>query len=168
MDLEVWAGFGRLEWFCKRKGNSMTKIRVYIFGRGFPQATASLATCYNAVEGSYPPKSNNKVRKLDWRSNDVRRPSIGVQPSNNVSTSNGGQPWPGYIVHINQKHCYISTLHGRLKPTHDDVIKWKKNPRYWTFVRGIHRLPVNSPARGQWRRAFMFSLICTWINGYIM
>ena len=29
---------------------------------------------------------------------------------------------------------------------HDDVIKWKKNPRYWPFVRGIHRWPVNSPA----------------------
>ena len=64
----------------------MTEIRVYIFGKEFPQATASLATCYNAVEGSYPPKSNNKVRKLDWHSIDVRRPSIGVQPSNNVRT----------------------------------------------------------------------------------
>ena len=24
---------------------------------------------------------------------------------------------------------------------HDDVIKWKKFPRYWPFVRGIHRTP---------------------------
>ena len=30
---------------------------------------------------------------------------------------------------------------------HDDVIKWKHFPRYWTFVRGIHRFPVNSPAQ---------------------
>ena len=28
---------------------------------------------------------------------------------------------------------------------HDDVIKWKHFPRYWPFVRGIHRSPVNSP-----------------------
>ena len=27
---------------------------------------------------------------------------------------------------------------------HDDVIKWKHFPRYWPFVRGIHRSPVNS------------------------
>ena len=27
----------------------------------------------------------------------------------------------------------------------DDVIKWKHFPRYWPFVRGIHRSPVNSP-----------------------
>ena len=32
---------------------------------------------------------------------------------------------------------------------------------------GIHRSPVNSPHKGQWRGAFMFSLICTWINGWV-
>ena len=34
---------------------------------------------------------------------------------------------------------------------HDDVIKWKHIPRYWAFVRGIHRSPVNSLHKGQWR-----------------
>ena len=43
---------------------------------------------------------------------------------------------------------------------HDDVIKWKHIPRYWPFVWGIHRSPVNSPHKGQWRGALMFSLIC--------
>ena len=38
--------------------------------------------------------------------------------------------------------------------THDDVIKWKHFPRHWPFVRGIHRPPVNSPHKGQWRGAF--------------
>ena len=42
---------------------------------------------------------------------------------------------------------------------HDDVINWKHFPRYWPFVRGIHRSPVNSPHKGQWRGALM-SLIC--------
>ena len=51
--------------------------------------------------------------------------------------------------------------------THDDVIKWKHFPRYWPFVRGIHRSPVNSPHKGQWRGALMFSLICVWINGWV-
>ena len=40
-------------------------------------------------------------------------------------------------------------------------------PRYWPFVRGIHRSPVNSPHKGQWRGAVMFSLICAWINGWV-
>ena len=34
------------------------------------------------------------------------------------------------------------------------------------FVRGIHRFPVNSLHKGQWRGALMFSLICVWINGW--
>ena len=34
---------------------------------------------------------------------------------------------------------------------HDDVIKWKHFPRYWPFVWGIHRSPVNSLHKGQWR-----------------
>ena len=38
----------------------------------------------------------------------------------------------------------------------DDVIKWKQFPRYWPFVRGIHRWSVNSPHKGQWRGALMF------------
>ena len=49
---------------------------------------------------------------------------------------------------------------------HDDVIKRKHFPRYWSFVRGIHRSPMNSPHKGQWRGALMFSLISPWTNGY--
>ena len=50
---------------------------------------------------------------------------------------------------------------------HDDVIKWKHFPRYWSFVRGIHWSPVNSPHKGQRRGALMFSLICAWISGLV-
>ena len=39
-------------------------------------------------------------------------------------------------------------------------------PRYWPFVWGIHRWPVNSSHKGQWRGALMFLLICAWINGW--
>ena len=40
-------------------------------------------------------------------------------------------------------------------------------PRYWPFVQGIHRSPVNSPHKGQWHGALMFSLICAWINSWV-
>ena len=52
-------------------------------------------------------------------------------------------------------------------PYHDDVVRWKHFPRCWPFVRGIHRSPVNSPHKGQWRGALMFSLMCAWINGWV-
>ena len=50
------------------------------------------------------------------------------------------------------------------------IFKWWRRQietfsRYWPFVRGIHRPSVNSPHKGQWRGALMFSLICAWING---
>ena len=48
-----------------------------------------------------------------------------------------------------------------------DVIKWEHFPRYWPFVRGIHRSPVDSPHTGQWRGALMFTLICARINGWV-
>ena len=50
---------------------------------------------------------------------------------------------------------------------HDDVIKWNHFPRYWPIVCGINRSPVNSPHKGQWRGALMFSLICAWINAWV-
>ena len=48
--------------------------------------------------------------------------------------------------------------------SHDDFIKWKIFPCNWPFVRGIHRslVKVNSPHKGQWRAALIFSLICDW------
>ena len=56
--------------------------------------------------------------------------------------------------------------YGTFCPKHDDVIKWKHFPRDWPFARGIHP-PVNSPHKGQWRGALMFSLICVWINPWV-
>ena len=53
---------------------------------------------------------------------------------------------------------------GRYPSQQDDVIKWKHFPRYWSFVRGIHRSPVNSPRTGQRRGALIFSLICAWTS----
>ena len=49
---------------------------------------------------------------------------------------------------------------------HGDVTKLKYFPCYWPFVRGIHRWPVNSSHKGQWRGALMFSLICACTNGW--
>ena len=39
--------------------------------------------------------------------------------------------------------------------------------RYWLFVRGIHRSPVNSRHKGLWRGALIFSLMCVWLNGWV-
>ena len=51
--------------------------------------------------------------------------------------------------------------------THYSLWRHQMEIRHWPFVRGIHRSPVNSPHKGQWRRALVFSLICAWISGWV-
>ena len=53
------------------------------------------------------------------------------------------------------RHCNVEII----------SIKWKYFPRYWPFVRGIHRSPVDFPHKGLWRESWMFSLIYAWTNG---
>ena len=60
----------------------------------------------------------------------------------------------------------VERLWSIFRRKHGDVIKWNHFPRYWPFVRGMHRSPVNSPHKCQWRRALMFSLICARTNGW--
>ena len=57
--------------------------------------------------------------------------------------------WPAWLFWTEtfERRCIITSWR------HDDV-KWKYFQRYWPFVRGIHRSPVNSPHKGQWRGAF--------------
>ena len=58
-------------------------------------------------------------------------------------------------IHITAFHwCVVCNI---MFYWHDDVIKWKNFPRYWPFVWGLHRSPVNSPHKGQWRGALVFS-----------
>ena len=45
--------------------------------------------------------------------------------------------------------------------------RMKTFPRYCPFVREIQWSPVNSPHKGPWRGALVFSLICTWTNGWV-
>ena len=61
----------------------------------------------------------------------------------------------------------VAVVAALLPSHHDDVSKWKHFPCHWPFVRGIQRSPVNSPHKGQWRGALVFSFICSRINGWV-
>ena len=75
--------------------------------------------------------------------------------------------WVNKEVIFKKKSSSKTNMVCGWKLLHDEVIKWKHFPRNWPFVRRIHRSPVNSPHKGQWRGALMFSLICVWINGWV-
>ena len=68
---------------------------------------------------------------------------------------------------VRASFAFVVVIQWAILFIHDDVIKWKLFPRYRPFVRGIHRSPVNSTHKGQWRGALMFSLICAWINNCV-
>ena len=67
------------------------------------------------------------------------------------------------LMPVSQHTATVVLKRSQSGVSYDAVIK----PRYWPFVRRIHRSPVNSPHKGQWRGALMFSLICVWINGWV-
>ena len=76
--------------------------------------------------------------------------------------------WQAHLDSVSRLFC-LGVWNGRntITALHDDVVKWRHFLRYWPFVRGIHWSPVNSPHKGQCRRALMFSLISVWINGWV-
>ena len=65
---------------------------------------------------------------------------------------------------VNMTFSWTLYLECNNSSTYDDVIKWKYFPRYWPFVRGIHRSPVDLSHKGLWRGALMFSFINGWAN----
>ena len=110
-------------------------------------------------------------------------------PSNQVIVSEhmllkSVQPYYHYLKHHRERDTFAVTKNitsdlflmqctviylniGYSNPlVHDDDIKWKPSTCYWPFVRG--ELPMDSPHKGQWRGALMFSLICVWINGWVI
>ena len=70
-------------------------------------------------------------------------------------------------TYMSFKYRYVTNIRSASWCCDDDVIKWKHFPRYWPFVRGIDRSPVDSPHKGQWRAALALSMICTWKNGWV-
>ena len=104
---------------------------------------------------------------VKWGNSDHLTSDKGKGPIMNCS-----YPLTSVVLNLSENidiHVYFLSLNtemtrGRQGP-HDDVIKWKHFPCYWPFVRGIHRSPVNSPHKGQWRGALILTLICVWING---
>ena len=46
-------------------------------------------------------------------------------------------------------------------------MKWKHFPRYWPFLRGIHRSPVNSRIKASDAELWCFLWSAHWINGWV-
>ena len=90
----------------------------------------------------------------------------GISAHNVCSARTQPKPaiYPPCSFRLNKWGANKNDIYNSHQNKHDDIIKWKHFLRYWPYVRGIHRTLVNSP---QWRGALMFSLIWSWINGWV-
>ena len=141
-------------------------IELYIMGRtscpeGFPEnywcplAFASFGGWMNGALWTNQVEMLPIAQKL-WHQSKWLRVEASTKAMNNGSTL------PVLLLMRNK-----TTESDEWLTQHGDVIEWKHFLRYCPFVRGIHRSPVNSPHKGQWRGALVFSLICAWINRWV-
>ena len=76
------------------------------------------------------------------------------------------------IIYWWLKFCiYLLRFTGRIANQFADIMMTSSNGNIFRvtrpFVGRIHRSPVNSPHKGQWRGALIFSLICAWMDDWI-
>ena len=93
-----------------------------------------------------------------------------------------------FVLHLNRLLLPHSDSWYKLRPealgscltrkSLSDKMDWKVVEPWWrhqmepfsallALCAGNSPVPVNSPHKGQWRGALMFSLICVWINGWV-
>ena len=109
----------------------------------------------NLREFAKLPREFLKTKKISGNSITMKSQWVGWRlksPASPLFT----QPFIRAQIKENIKAPRHWPLCGEFTGDHDDVIKWKYFPRYWPFVRGIHRSPVNSPHKGQRGGALMF------------
>ena len=99
---------------------------------------------------------NNTFRWLWWDSLPVD--TIGA--GNGLLLRHQAISW-AYVDHLR-----VPFHNNDVTLADDDVMKCKQFPRYWPFVRGIHRPPVNFKHISQWRGALMYSLIMAWTDSW--
>ena len=129
-----------------------TKLRVTGLWAANSPVTSKFPAQKASGEFPAPRASNAENISIWWR--------------HHVSTNYvQGSPFTGFVVvWLISSIAFRSLtyfLHWQYKQTffhQEDVIKWKDFPRYWSFVRGIHRSPMDSPHKDLWWGALIFYL----------
>ena len=82
-----------------------------------------------------------------------------------VKKNNYYPTMPSYVIKKMRLYIWSRTKHDYNFCCLYQIAPWWHHLRHWSFVRGIHRSPVNSTNKGQWCGFVIFSLICAWTNG---
>ena len=106
------------------------------------------------------------------------RPVMGSIVKTNLSQNSSYYCFHLFFVIIMQlqsqeiKHCFYDCfdcrVHRQAKYLKDMMTSSMETfSALLAICVGIHLSPVNSPHKGQWRGALVFSSICVWINGWV-
>ena len=110
------------------------------------------------TEENYYPQTSDIIRTLVGNKIDDHPDVVGASPVSTAPTTSSFSTKT--TARRDEKHlkfvirCVLyQSLDGNMRTHyfHDDVIKWKHFPRYWPFVRGIHRSPQNSTSKSRTR-----------------
>ena len=110
------------------------------------------------------------VQKQIWRYAIIER--LKTHPYSQLMVMAGpASPPTGYMDKLEVR---INTMRTRQPPTvRRHFMMTSSNGNIFCVTGHLcgeftgHRSPVNSPHKGQWRGALMFSLICVWVNGWV-
>ena len=89
------------------------------------------------------------------------------------------QYMPRIVQTVHAWFCYMKLSYGSVLPISSEATLLELRQSYQCMMTSSNgsiflvtgpwwgRSPVNSPHKGQWGGALVFSLICTWINGWV-
>ena len=105
---------------------------------------------------------------------------INLWQMNTEIQTNTGQCWAAVVTahlrDLNHKHkdtrtAFIDDMSHKICTWFVVATWWRHQMEAFSALMAIcagnSPVPVNSPHKGQWRGAIMFSLICIWINGWV-
>ena len=113
-------------------------------------------------------KSTNEGRNYDEQIIPFGLPYIYRVYAWNITIQPSKPKTQTYCTHGNNNFL----CHEMYWKIHKHLISWWRHQMETFYAlralcAGIHLSPVNSPHKGQWRGALMFSFICAWINSWV-
>ena len=87
----------------------------------------------------------------------------------NLVSANNDQicKYPQFFHYVDISNCRLQLLFVLHLDIFNEDTWWRHHMEAFSALMTLHRSPVNSPHKGQWREALIFSLIDAWTNGWV-
>ena len=147
----LWRGMWKTITYQPQRGHDKSnwKIRGHVIAVAVHSSDITFKVNISQISGHQNISWNIYSRsqhKNGERANDEESPCHAHAPNSRKMRMFWESSFHPILNVINQKDIFLMMV----------SIKWKHFPRYWFFVRWIHRSPMDSPHKGQWAWALFF------------